>query len=252
MTALRLAVAILRLPSTQSVSAGSLRIPPHGLCPWGSMAHGGGLVGCTGRRTIVWSVILPSAMDGTDAQAIQAVLDGDVDRYAKLVDAYQGPALRLAFSLLGNYEDAQDAAQEAFVSAYRSLSRFRGGAKFSTWLYRIVVNECKDVYKRRARQPRAVTGVGDRGDEGDDPILFVSDPTASPSDQVANRELSGRLSRAIGTLSMKQRTAFLLHHVQGLSLEEAAAVMGCRVGTVKSHIFRATEALRSQLAPWLA
>ena len=191
-----------------------------------------------------------------DTDTIRAVLNGDVDRYAELVDKYQRQAIRLAFSLLGNDEDAKDVSQEAFVSAYRSLSRFRGGAKFSTWLYRIIVNECKDAYKRRARQPMAVASVGPAAPDADeDASLFaveITDPAAGPGDQLANRELGGRLSAAIGALPMKQRAAFLLHHVHGLPLQEVAAVMDCRTGTVKSHVFRATEALRAQLAPWLA
>lgn len=188
-----------------------------------------------------------------EEEVIQAVLRGDVDRYAELVDKYQAWALRVAFSLLGNYEDARDASQEAFVSAYRSLGRFRASAAFSTWLYRIVVNECKDAYKRRARSPMVVASVGGPSGEVEESTLFVDvdDPTGNPSDQLANRELSRRLSGAIGELPMKQRTAFVLHHLHGLSLEEVAAVMGCRVGTVKSHVFRATEGLRAQLSPWL-
>jgi RNA polymerase sigma-70 factor (ECF subfamily) len=184
-------------------------------------------------------------MAGSDAKTIQAVLDGDVDRFAELVDKYQEHALKLAYSFLGNYEDAKDASQEAFVSAYRSLGRFRGGAKFSTWLYRIVVNECKDVYKRRARQPSVVAAVGE-SDPDRNGVLFVDveDPGAGPSDQAANRELAHQLSTEIGRLPMKQRTAFLLHHVHGLPLEEVAAVMRCRLGTVKSHVFRATDHLR--------
>ncbi|MBI3321455.1 MAG: sigma-70 family RNA polymerase sigma factor [Candidatus Omnitrophica bacterium] len=207
-----------------------------------------------GPMKVAWDVILPFPMAGSDAETIQAVLRGDVDRYAELVDQYQGQAIRLAFSLLGNYEDAKDASQEAFVSAYRSLGQFRGGAKFSTWLYRIVVNECKDVYRRRARQPVASVSVGDPGAESqEDSGLFieVDDPAAGPDEQAEQRELSQRLSRTIALLPMKQRTAFLLHHVHGLPLEEVAQVMGCRAGTVKSHVFRATEHLRNDLAPWL-
>ena len=193
-------------------------------------------------------------MAQSETETIRAVLDGDVDRYAELVDRYQEPALRLAYSLLGNYEDAKDVSQEAFVNAYRSLGRFRGTAKFSTWLYRIVVNECKDAYKRRARQPAVVAGVGEPASDADDTgslfVVDVEDPAANPGESATNRELSQRLSLAIGDLPMKQRTAFLLHHVHGLSLDETAAAMACRPGTVKSHIFRATESLRVQLAPW--
>ena len=196
-------------------------------------------------------------MGGSDVEIIQAVLDGNVDRFAELVEKYQEPALRLAFSLLGNYEDAKDASQDAFVSAYRSLSRFRGGAKFSTWFYLIVVNECKDVYKRRARAPVVVATVGEprRGRGEPDPemdgagfFVDVDDPAANPRDQLANRELAQQLSAAIRRLPMKQRTAFLLHHVHGLPLEEVASVMHCQLGTVKSHIFRATHHLQEVLS----
>jgi len=201
-----------------------------------------------------WSVILPlPATMASDADIIHAVLQGDVDRYAELVDKYQGHAFRLALSLVGHVEDAKDVSQEAFVNAYRALGRFRGGARFSTWLYRIVVNECKDTYKRRARHPVVAAGVGGSDPGSEDGALFVDaqDPAADPSDHMANRELSRRISGTIRALPMKQRTAFVLHHLHGLTLEEAAAVMRCRVGTVKSHVFRATEQLRHHLRPWL-
>lgn len=194
-------------------------------------------------------------MAGQDADTIHAVLAGDVERYAELVDRYQGPAIRLAFTLLGNYEDAKDASQDAFISAYRALGRFRGQAKFSTWIFRIVVNKCKDTRRRSAHQPLAAAHIGEPA-AGDDAhtglFVDVPDPGAGPDERLASRDLSRRLSLAIGSLPMKQRTAFLLHHVHGLPLEETAGVMGCRLGTVKSHIFRATESLRVQLAPWQA
>jgi RNA polymerase sigma-70 factor (ECF subfamily) len=88
--------------------------------------------------------------------------------------------------------------------------------------------------------------------EGESLFVEAADPSAGPREHVANDELGERLSGAIGQLPMKQRTAFLLHHVHGLALEEVAAVMGCRAGTVKSHVFRATEHLRGLLQPWLA
>ena len=207
----------------------------------------------TGALTNV-ILLQPAAMADADARTIEAVLAGDVDRYAELVDRYQDRAIRLAFSYLGNYEDARDVAQDTFVSAYRSLTRFHGAAKFSTWLFRIVVNRCKDIHRYRARHPVSAAGVGAApgDDEGRDG-LFVDapDPGAGPGEQAAGHELGARITAAIRTLPMNQRTAFLLHHVHGLPLEEAAAVMGCRVGTVKSHVFRATAALREQLAPWL-
>ncbi len=193
-------------------------------------------------------------MADSDADTIRAVRAGDVDRYAELVDRYQDRAIRLAFSFVGNFEDARDVAQEAFLSAYRSLGRFRGAARFSTWLYRIIINRCKDVHRARARHPVVPALLGGAGDDpvdGDGIFVDAPDPRPGPGEHAVNRELSGRLTEAIGELSMKQRTAFLLHHVHGLSVEEAAGIMGCRVGTVKSHLFRATSSLRARLTPWL-
>lgn len=204
-------------------------------------------------RGIFAGVILPGDMAESDTDVIEAVLAGDVDRYAELVDRYQRQTLKVAFSLLGNYDDARDASQDAFVRAYQALPRFKRRAKFSTWFYRIVVNACRDVQRRRARQPQVAARLGEANPDVDEACLFVDvdDPAASPSDRVANRELGHRLTVVIEELPMKQRCAFVLHHVHGLPLAEVAEVMGCRVGTVKTHVFRATESLRMRLAPWL-
>jgi RNA polymerase sigma-70 factor (ECF subfamily) len=194
-------------------------------------------------------------MPGDEEAVVRAVLNGAVDRYAELVERYQEMALRVALSLLGNVEDAKDVSQEAFVHAYRSLRRFRQGSRFSTWLYRIVVNACKDAHRRRARRPLVVAGVGQPDPQADDEHLFVvdvEDPTADPGEQASNRELSGHISRAIQELPMKQRIAFAMHHLDGLTLEEVASVMRCRVGTVKVHVFRATARLRVRLGSWTA
>ena len=192
-------------------------------------------------------------MDDQDVATIKAVLDGDVDRYADLVEKYQGPAIRLAFSFLGNYEDARDVSQDAFVSAYRCLRQFRRTARFSTWLFRIIVNACKDAHRRRAHQPSVVARVGEPDDDDGETLFMVdvADSAADPRERSAARELGAKMTRAIQGLPMRQRAAFLLHHVHGCSLEDTAAVMSCRLGTVKAHIFRATESLRTQLGPWL-
>ena len=194
-------------------------------------------------------------MTDPDAETVRAVLAGELERYAELVEKYQEPAIRMAFSLLGNYEDARDVSQDAFVRAYQALARFRGASTFSTWLYRIIVNACKDAGRRRSRQPE--TGLRAReapvdDAERDDPLFDAADHAATPSEQAANEELGHRLSSAIRKLPMKQRTAFLLHHVHGLPLAEVAMVMACRSGTVKAHVFRATASLRVALDPWLA
>lgn len=190
-----------------------------------------------------------------ESEVIRAVLDGQPDRYAELVDRYQARAIRLAFSLLGNTDDAREASQDAFLKAYRSLGRFRGEAAFFTWLSRIVINECRSRWRRRAREPIATVRISGSpaADEESEASFFVDpeDPGAGPGEQLAQRELSQRLSREIARLPTRQRIAFVSHHLHGCSLEETAAVMRCRVGTVKSHLFRATERLKGALSPWL-
>lgn len=193
-------------------------------------------------------VILVFAM-GSDGEIIDAVLRGDVDQFAELVKRYQQTAWRVAYGFVGNAEDAKEISQIGFVKAYQRLRQFRRDAKFSTWLYRIVANECKDFFKRKARQPRTVPVGPPSGDDDDPPMFEVDDPAGDPRELAANRELASRMEEAIGLLADHQRTAFVLHHLNGLPLDEVANVMGCRVGTVKSHLFRACEHLRRRLGP---
>ena len=179
----------------------------------------------------------------SDAEIIEAVLQGDVERYGELVERYQLAAWKLALGFVGNAEDARELAQNGFVQAYRRLRQFRGEAKFSTWLYRIIANECKDFFRARARRPETVSLSVDNPEE--DSIPFeLADPGGDPRDALASRELAARIARALERLPMGQRTAFVLHRLNGLPLREVSEVMGCRVGTVKAHLFRATETLR--------
>lgn len=192
-------------------------------------------------------------MADADLAAIQAVLAGDPERFTELVDRYQAPAQRMAFGFLGNEEDAREVAQDAFVQAYQALGRFRAEARFSTWFFRIVINRCKDTLRARMRRPKVVAQVGEasaQSEPGQTLFVDVADPAADPARVAAGRDFGQRLTGALSQLPETQRTAFLLHHVHGLSLEEIAAIMGCRVGTVKSHLFRALARLRQQLDPW--
>jgi len=186
----------------------------------------------------------------SDAEVIEAVLRGDIDRYAELVNRYQRAAWTVAYSFVGNAEDAKELSQNGFVKAYQHLRGFRRDASFSTWLYRIVVNECKDFFKRKARRPAAVSLAAEPDDEG--AVAFEpADTNGSPHDALADRELARQLHQAIQRLPRRQQTAFTLHHLQGMPVEEVAGVMDCRIGTVKTHLFRACEQLRVRLTPYL-
>jgi len=183
----------------------------------------------------------------TDTEIIQAVLGGDIDQYGELVNRYQLAAWKLAYGLVGNFEDAKELSQNGFVKAYRHLRQFRGKSRFSTWLYRIIVNECKDFFKAKARQPLTVSLSSD-DPETDEPVLFeVADPAGNPRDAMEDKELAKKISRAIQKLPLKQQTAFVLCRLNGLSLEEASGAMGVRLGTIKAHLFRAMENLRESI-----
>ncbi|MDO8729791.1 MAG: sigma-70 family RNA polymerase sigma factor [Candidatus Omnitrophota bacterium] len=183
-----------------------------------------------------------------ETEIIGAVLQGEKERYGELVSRYQLAAWKLAYSFVGDWEEAKDLSQNGFIKAYRHLGSFHGGARFSTWLYRIIANECKDFLRRRGRQPELLILSGCAGDEEGEPALDPPDPGAGPRQTAQDRELASKLARAIGRLPMNQRAAFSLHHLNGLPLEEVSRVMGCREGTVKSHLFRAAQSLRRVLA----
>ncbi len=188
-------------------------------------------------------------LSAADREAIEAVLRGDIERYAELVNRYRQTAWKLAYSLIGNFEDARELSQNSFVKAYRHLRRFRKQAAFSTWLYRIVLNECRDFFRRKARQPEMFSLS--KLDDEETSVFEPADPGSTPRDAAENRALAAMLTKLIRQLPKQQQTAFVLHQVHGFSLEETARVMGCRAGTVKAHLFRAMEKLRLALTPVL-
>jgi RNA polymerase sigma-70 factor (ECF subfamily) len=152
---------------------------------------------------------------------------GETDAFERLVERHEQRLYTLAARVLGSRDDAADAVQEALVRAWLSLPKFRGDARFSTWLYRIVVNAAHDVRSKRRALP---------AEEPPDP--------ADPRDRFAEQELSGELQRALNRLDEPYRVAVVLYDVLGCSYAEIAAMTGVPEGTVKSRIFRA----RAELA----
>lgn len=170
-----------------------------------------------------------------EATLLAASRRGDVTAYDHLVGAYQDRIYQLTYRVTGNPEDAQDAAQEAFVKAFRSLKAFRGDAAFSTWLHRIAVNAALDIVRRRPPAP----------DPLDVAVLMAAE---SVDRAVEQREVQRRIQSAITGLPHEQRVAVILRDVQGLSYGEIAAVLQVPVGTVRSRLSRAREVLRHALA----
>ncbi len=176
------------------------------------------------------------AVVSDEAALIARSAAGDLDAYDRLVGAYEDRVYQVAFRVTGNREDAWDAAQEAFLNAFRSLPRFRGVSAFSTWLHRIVVNAALDLVRRRPRQPHlSLESVVVSG--GDEP-----DEAATRSD------MQRRINHAIAALPAEQRVVVVLRDLQGLSYEEIAAALRIPAGTVRSRLSRGREVLRRQLA----
>ncbi len=177
----------------------------------------------------------------TDRECIKKAAAGDQDAFASLVERYRDRVYRLALRICVNPEDASDAAQEAFLSAWRGLPGFRGDAEFSTWLYHLTSNAAIDQL-RRSRKQRGNVSLND-----EELGLDVPSRAPSPQDLVEDRELTGLVRQAMETLSDDHRQILALRELRELSYEEIAAMLALDLGTVKSRISRARGALRKKL-----
>lgn len=180
----------------------------------------------------------------TDEELVALATAGDLDAFNQLVHRWERPIYALAYRTLGREEDARDVAQEAFLRAYRGLRGFKGQAKFSSWLYRITLNLCRDWMRRERRTP--VVQVP----EGTDPVDLAdahAAPTESVEDLVARREMSAAVARAMAELPEEQRTAIMLKEYQGLTFQEIADLLGCPLSTVKTRLYQGLSVLRRRL-----
>jgi len=172
----------------------------------------------------------------SDGVIVSRVLRGDVDAYGVLVGRYRDRYARYAFHMLGNREDAEEALQDAFTRAYRSLSRCEEPERFGAWLFRILVNRCRTLGARRGR--RARTFVVDEG-----AILDAAEE--HPADRAAWRE---EIDRALQQLRAEQREAFLLKYVEDMGYDEMSQQTGVGVSALKMRVMRACDRLRELLS----
>ena len=175
---------------------------------------------------------------------VQAAQRGSIDAFNELILYYQSRVYNLAYHIMHDPAAADDATQEAFISAYRSLKRFRGGS-FRAWLLRIVTNACYDELRRRKRRPSV--SWDDFGDMEEEANPHLVDGGAKPEESMQQQELRALLERAISKLPEHQRTALVLVDRLGLSYEEAAEAMGVALGTVKSRLARARTDMQTLL-----
>ena len=172
----------------------------------------------------------------TDAEAVAAVLAGDVDAYTVLVDRYRDAYARFAIRMLGDREDADDALQSAFVRGFRNLAKCQDPSRFGAWLYQIAVNECRTLATRRGRRELRLV----RGEAGLERALAEDRATD-------DAPLRDEIQRALDRLDDDQREAFVLKHVEELSYEEMAELTGLGVSALKMRVKRACERLRALL-----
>lgn len=184
-----------------------------------------------------------------DTADIKAFLSGDGKGLDRLVLRHQERIFNLCYRLLGDYSDAEECAQETFVKVFRSLGGFRLQSSFSTWLYTIAVNTCKNRRKSgEYRFWRRILPFGRNSDEREDcPEYEIEDETPSALAQIADKEMESQVQAAINGLSHDHRTVIVLRHVQELSYEEIAAITGYNLGTLKSKLARARQELQRRL-----
>jgi len=173
--------------------------------------------------------------------------NGDLNSFSALVEIYQERVVHIANAFVGNFEDARDIAQEAFVKAYEHLSTFRGESRFYTWLYRIVVNLCKDFLRKRKRRQQFSFWFGRSEEDEVDPVLNVAGKGGDAAEALVNEELGVLIQEGLEKLPFRQKSAFALRYLEGLSLEEIAHSMNTSVGAVKANLWIAANKMKAWL-----
>ena len=188
-----------------------------------------------------------------DALLVERAKRGDTRAFEMLVVKYQRRIERLIGRMVRDADLVQDVAQESFIRAYRALPQFRGDSAFYTWLYRIAVNTAKKTLVELKRDIVVPESALHSVDDGEEPSRAESELSdgETPEAVLASREIAAAVNAAIEALSEDLRQAITLREIEGLSYEEIAEVMNCPIGTVRSRIFRAREAIAARLRPLL-
>ncbi len=183
-------------------------------------------------------------MTWTDEELVARSQNGDLQSFNELISRWERPIYALAYRVIGREEDAKDVCQDAFLRAFRALPGFKGQAKFSSWLYRITLNLCRDWIRKQRRAPVVQLP------EDTDLVEAVSErgPVESIEELVARRELSAVVEEAMALLPEEQRTAIILKEYHGMTFQEIADLQGCPLSTVKTRLYQGLQVLRRHLA----
>lgn len=186
-------------------------------------------------------------MELHDRAAVTQALAGDREAFRQLVERHSHSIFRLAFRMTGNEADAEEVVQDTFLRAYRSLEQFESRANFGTWLYRIGVNCSLDYVRSRKRHVEGREVAAD--EDAADPLDAIPTSNPGPDRLAMSGQLNQRVQMELAQLSETERTAFLLRHMEGRSIEEIGAILGLRTSATKNSIFRAVQKLRTALEP---
>ena len=182
-------------------------------------------------------------MTRTDEELVARSKTGDTESFNQLVRRWERPIYALAYRTLGREEDARDVTQETFLRAFRALSGFKGDAKFSSWLYRIALNLCRDWMRKERRAPLVPVPEGVEVED----MAAERGPSESVEDLAARAELGREVARAMALLPSEQRQAIILKEYHGLTFQEIADLMRCPLSTVKTRVYQGLSTLRKQL-----
>lgn len=185
-------------------------------------------------------------MDGIEKLLVAKSKKGDIIAFEELIIGYEKKAYNIAYRMMGNEEDAKDMAQEAFIKIYKSIKNFREESSFSTWLYRIVTNVCLDEIRKRKRNNTLPLEVNVENDKGTAYIEIGADKE-TPEDVYERMEKRQLILNAINSLNEDYKTVIVLRDIQGFGYEEIASMLNCSLGTIKSRINRARNALKGKI-----
>jgi RNA polymerase sigma-70 factor (ECF subfamily) len=185
-----------------------------------------------------------------DLQLVERVREGDKRAYGLLVEKYRRKLMRLLSRMVRDPDEIEDIAQETFIKAYRALPQFRGDAAFYTWLYRIAVNTAKNYLAAKGRGMQTLSDQALNDEDEPDERLMAQD-ISTPESELLSKQVAYAVNEAVEALPEELRQAITLREIEGMSYEEIAEAMACPIGTVRSRIFRAREAIAAKLRPIL-
>ncbi len=188
-------------------------------------------------------------MEDSDSVAVARAKQGDDDAYRVLVDRHSRSVFRLAYRMTGNEQDSEDVVQETFLRAYKQLQRYEARSSFSTWLYRIAANYSLDLVRRKKRHGEIALQESATEEEMGEVVHAVPSGDPGPDRLLFSGAVQDQVAKTLDELSAQERTAFVLRHFEGQSIEEISGALGLSNNAAKHSIFRAVQKLRRALEP---